>query len=344
MSPPANHPLSLSVVIPTYNRPRLLTQTVEALCLQEGVDHHRIEVVVVDDGSIERADVVLAATSTPFDLRIVREPHSGVATARNAGWKEARGEVVIFLDDDVIPARGLVAAHATVHAAHDDAVTLGNIAADPARRREAWNAYEDAIKARKYQGLTQREIPSGIPYGGNFSVRRRHLEAAGGFDQSLVGNHDVDLGFRFQRMGLRFVYEPLASAVHAGGSDLATWTETPRRLGRMDVAMYRDRGYAGGLPSLVACFHDRHPLNRMLAHFALTTRTNERSVVEMTMAAGVATHALGLNRLSRAWISASANVLYWSGVRDGLRGNRQLWELVRGTRHHPGRPYQAGVS
>ena len=317
---------------------------VEALARQDTVDHAQLEVIVVDDGSVERAETVLSKLSPPFRLRVLREPHSGVAKARNAGWRVATGEVVLFLDDDVIPGPGLTLAHASAHAANQDAIVLGPVSADPARMRDAWNAYEDAIKARKYRALTRSEIPSGIHYGGNFSVRRSYLDAAGGFDQALVGNHDVDLGFRFQQMGLRFIFEPSASAIHRGGADLSSWQQTHLRLGRMDVAMYRERGYAGGLPSLVACYHDRHPFNRVLVRFALVNRGTERRVVDACTAAGVAAHRFGLTPLSRGFMSASANVLYWAGVRDGLRGNRMLWDLVRKTRHHSGRPYRRNAS
>jgi GT2 family glycosyltransferase len=340
MSTSAHRLPSLSVVIPTYNRPRLLARAVDALSTQHGLGPGRLEVIVVDDGSAERADHVVSSITTPFQLRVLREAHSGVAAARNAGWRSATGEIVVFLDDDVIPGPRWASAHAAAHVTAKDVVVLGPVSANPARGRDAWNAYEDAIRTRKYRALSRSEIPSGIPYGGNFSVRREHLEKAGGFDQMLVGNHDVDLGFRFQRMGLRFHYEPAAAAIHTGGSDLSSWTQMHRRLGRMDVAMYRDRGYAGGLPSLIACFHDRHLLNRMLVRLALTSRGNERRAVDLAMALGVSAHRLGLSRVSRASVSASANALYWSGVRDGMRGNRQFWELVRRTRHYAGRPFE----
>lgn len=345
MSGPVEELLPLvSVVIPTRNRAHLLPEVFDALSGQKGVDPSRLDVVVVDDGSTEGVGPALTSLPTPLRVRVLRQPHSGVARARNAGWAAATGDVILFLDDDVLPAPDLVAAHLAVHATNPTAVVLGAISADAASSRDAWTAYDDAVRVRKYRALAGREVPSGIHYGGNFSVRRRHLEAAGGFDDALFSNQDVDLGVRFQRLGLDFVFEPTATGIHRGRRDLETWKLMHAVRGRLDVAMFRDRGYTGGLLSLVACYHDRHPLNRLAVRAALTSRGMERRIVGAGLSFGLATHRLGLAPISQAAMSATANVVYWAGVRDGLRGGGKFWQLVRQTRGYTGRPYELGAS
>ena len=335
---------TVSVVIPTRNRARLLLEVFEALGHQIGIDPARLDVVVVDDGSTERVGPALTPVPLPFRMRVLRQPHSGVARARNLGWAAATGDVILFLDDDVLPARDLVAAHLRVHATNPRAVVLGAISNDPARGRDAWTAYEDAVRARKYGALAGREVPSGIHYGGNFSVRRLHLESAGGFDDALFSNQDVDLGVRFRRLGLDFVFEPAATGIHRGRRDLETWKLMHAVRGRLDVAMFRDRGYTGGLLSLLACYHDRHPLNRLSVRTAFTSREMERRIVGAGLSFGLGAHRLGLASVSQAAMSATANVIYWGGVRDGLRGRDRFWELVRQTRRYKGRPYELGPS
>lgn len=334
----------VSVVIPTRNRARLLLEVFEALGHQKGIDPARLDVVVVDDGSTEAVGPAVASLATPFRVRVLRQPHSGVGKARNAGWAAATGDVILFLDDDVLPAHDLVAGHLRVHATNPRVVVLGAISTDPARGRDAWTAYEDSVRVRKYRALAGREVPSGIHYGGNFSIRRLHLETAGGFDGALFSNQDVDLGVRFRRLGLDFVFEPAATGVHRGRRDLETWKLMHAVRGRLDVAMFRDRGYTGGLLSLVACYHDRHPLNRLAVRTALTSRGMERRMVGAGLSWGLAAHRLGLASISRAAMSATANVIYWAGVRDGLRGGGKFWELVRQTRRYTGRPYELGAS
>jgi hypothetical protein len=95
-APMAGSP-EVSVVIPTRNRWTLLSMAVGAALRQEGVD---VEVIVVDDGSTDETRARLSAMSETR-LRVLRhEASQGVATARNHGISEARGEWVAFLDDD----------------------------------------------------------------------------------------------------------------------------------------------------------------------------------------------------------------------------------------------------
>jgi hypothetical protein len=192
----------------------------------------------------------------------------------------------------------------------------------------------------RYGALGRKEVPSGIHVGGNFSVQRRHLDQVGGFDRHLLVSEHIDLGFRLAQVGVRFVYEPSAEAVHFGRRSYEKWCLKHRIQGRMDVALYRDRGYAGGVPSLVACYHDRKLLTRIAVRLALTRRGIESRVVETAGWLARAAHAVGLDPLAKAALSATANTIYWGGVRDGMRGNAAFWRLVRRTRRHNGRPYR----
>jgi len=97
----------VTVVVPTRNRPGSLRRCLEALSGQVGVG--TIEVVVVDDGSDDLAAVEAASERAPH-ARLVRQPRSGPAAARNAGVEAARGSIVCFTDDDCEPDPGWAAA------------------------------------------------------------------------------------------------------------------------------------------------------------------------------------------------------------------------------------------
>ena len=95
----------VSVVVPFHERTQYLTQCLEGFARQT---YGALEVVVADDGSPSAAAQELLAElesrSWPWPLRIVRAPHTGYpGEVRNAGWREARGELVVFLDDDDVP-------------------------------------------------------------------------------------------------------------------------------------------------------------------------------------------------------------------------------------------------
>ena len=96
----------ISVVIPTYRRPDLLSRCVQALASQN-YDLTHYEVIVVSDGPDDETDRViqqLREFHPRLTLRYYETPgRSGPATARNMGWRQAKGDLVAFTDDDCIP-------------------------------------------------------------------------------------------------------------------------------------------------------------------------------------------------------------------------------------------------
>ena len=105
-----------SIVIPTYDRPRPLSACLEAM---SGLEYprDRFEVIVVDDGSPEPPEAAAAPFRDRLDLTLLRLPHAGPATARNAGASRARGEYLAFTDDDCAPDPGWLHALAARFAA-----------------------------------------------------------------------------------------------------------------------------------------------------------------------------------------------------------------------------------
>jgi glycosyltransferase involved in cell wall biosynthesis len=90
----------VTIVVPTRNRSEPLRRCLEALSGQVGVE--TIEIIVVDDGSDDPAAVDAALEHAP-QARLLRQPRSGPASARNAGVRAARGSIVCFTDDDCEP-------------------------------------------------------------------------------------------------------------------------------------------------------------------------------------------------------------------------------------------------
>ena len=103
--PPLTGVPRVSVVIPTYNRVRRLEWVLRALA-EQTVDPLDFEVVVVSDGSTDGSESVVLGLTMPYKLTVVSQPNSGPAVARNTGVSRAAGELIVFLDDDVVPSPG----------------------------------------------------------------------------------------------------------------------------------------------------------------------------------------------------------------------------------------------
>jgi glycosyltransferase involved in cell wall biosynthesis len=332
LNPP--HP-AMTVVIATRDHRGLLIQAIEGLSRQDGVKAGEFDVIVVADGCTDGTSKALRGLAVPFELTVIEQVHSGLAAARNRGLAEARGEVIVFLDDDVIAKPGLIDDHRRLQSLLRNTVVLGEITAARVSR-SPWDAYDDAMRHKRQTALSTTEQPSGIHSAGNLSIHRDLLAAAGGFRGSLPGNQEVELGYRLREMGAEFVFRGAASAEHRGSSDFRSWSDRQSMRGKLDVATYRQTPDGQGLDRLLACFHQRHPLSRALVGALLRRRKLAPTMIWWAGESGALAHRLGLAAISRAAYSVVANTLYWSGVRDALRGNVAFFSLLKAARGAPG--------
>ncbi|MEA2425877.1 MAG: hypothetical protein QOH13_2287 [Thermoleophilaceae bacterium] len=189
----------ISVVVATRNRAERLRALLDSLA-----GHPRHEVVVVDDGSDDDTQAVVAAAG----VRGIRLPQSlGPAAARNRGWREAAGSLIVFSDDDVVAQPGWLQALADAHARDPEAIVQGRTEPDPreAHRLSAFSRSQEATGPGPWFQTC------------NIAYPRALLERLGGFDESFPDamGEDTDLGWRAVEAGTRVVYEPGALNWHA---------------------------------------------------------------------------------------------------------------------------------
>jgi glycosyltransferase involved in cell wall biosynthesis/radical SAM superfamily enzyme YgiQ (UPF0313 family) len=204
--------VQVSVVLTTYNRPQLLTKVLEGFAIQTAA-HDDFEVIVVDDGSVPPVREIAEPFAGRMRLKYLRQDNAGLAAARNAGIQAAEGCVVLFSDDDDVPAPELIAEHWRSHRAYPDerVVVLGHLDWHPDLQVTPLMHYVTHVGG-EYFGFDR--LQDGQFYdrwkwwGGLVSVKRSLLQNLDGpFDTRLrFGYEDTELVCRLADRQIRVLY------------------------------------------------------------------------------------------------------------------------------------------
>ena len=213
--------MKVSVVIPTHNRKETLQKAIQAY-LNQAAPSDSFEILAVDDGSSDGTSQVLSRFlgSGPVDIRYFRQEQRGPAAARNLGIREASGEIILFTDDDIVPARNLVAEHLAWHQKHPEAcvAVLGYVTWSPEIETTPFMRwYGERGPLFAYADLAGRtQIDFRFFYSCNVSLKAQFLRNSGTFDEEFksAAFEDTELGYRLAKRGMRLLYNPAAVGYH----------------------------------------------------------------------------------------------------------------------------------
>ncbi len=206
--------MHVSIIVSTYNRRKTVLRTVAMLLSQE-YPLAEYEVIVVDDGSVDGTTEALRQLASRSRLRVIEQENLGPSGARNAGAREASGELLIFVDDDMTCGPGLVRAHVAAHFEQKGIVGLGAILVAPEHPPNLAAEYFGTGLGRVYLQHSDAPgdpWPEGVWSFANTSIRREELMQAGGFDERFRMREDAELGVRLSAAGIqpRFVADAIA--------------------------------------------------------------------------------------------------------------------------------------
>ncbi len=221
-----------SIIVCTFNRANTLKIMLESFFGQDGIDQIAYELLVVDNNSKPETRSMVDAFLTNPRCRYVFEGRQGLSVARNRGVKEAKGEILAFLDDDVIVdahwLKNLQKCHRETGA---DAIG-GRAYLIFESKPPSWLGprFRTALSEVDL-GNRRRFLDEGIGLcGSNLCFRRSILEAAGGFDErlgrcgsKLLANEDSALLQRVSCLSKRIVYEPEVVVGHIIGQARLEW-------------------------------------------------------------------------------------------------------------------------
>jgi len=235
--------VDFSIVIPTYNRVRELAITLTGLGCQRapGIEY---EVIIVDDGSDDGTaeEVRRFQQSYPVHLHYLYQENRKQGAARNLGVRNASGDYLLFLGDDIEPTREFLAEHLRKHRQfhpHDPSTSriavLGYTTWPKHYRRTRFLEY---VGEKGWQfGYSIIGDPDDVPfnffYTSNISLSRRFFIEVGGFDEDFheYGWEDIELSNRLMRAGMRLVYNSSAVAFHHHPTSIASFVERQKKVG-----------------------------------------------------------------------------------------------------------------
>lgn len=221
-----------SIIIPTYNRLPILQKCLTALEAQDFTQDY--EIVVVDDGSTDGTIDFLQTHQTEFPhVRLFQQSHEGAAIARNTGIDVAKGEIIVFIDSDLVVTPTFLSAHAKAIAGQQQAFTYGSVINT--------NNFEDPTSAQ----VKLQDISTAFFATGNVAIAKHWLIKAGKFDISFrqYGWEDLELGVRLKNLGLKLIKCPEAVGYHWHPAftidQLPRLVDVEAQRGRMGVVFYQ---------------------------------------------------------------------------------------------------------
>lgn len=225
-------PPRVSVIICTHNGSRTLRRALESL---QRLNYPDYEVLVVDDGSTDAVPEV----ATEFrDVRYVRIEHQGLSAARNAGAREAGGDILAYMDDDAWADEDWLLYLAAAFAEDDRVGAAGGPNVPPHQAGLVASCVSSAPGGPSHV-LMSDTAAEHIP-GCNLAVTRGAWEEVGGFDPEFTtAGDDVDFCWRLMEHGYRIAFHPGAVVVHERRRSVRAFLRQQIGYGRAEALLIR---------------------------------------------------------------------------------------------------------
>jgi len=201
--------MRVSVIVPTFNRKASLERCLKSLQNQK-FSATEYEIIVIADGPTDGTEQMMMGFTADPRIRFLVQSNRGTAAASNSGIAAATGDLLIFIDDDCICDESLIGAHAEAHEDATRGVVLGPVFLHPDCPKTAVNDLVKQCGERDFErstsdGVTRRDLMTCA----NSSIPRSLFEEHW-FNPDFRRSHDVELGIRLQRAGVRVRYAPNA--------------------------------------------------------------------------------------------------------------------------------------
>jgi glycosyltransferase involved in cell wall biosynthesis len=253
----------ISVIIPTFNRATLLEITLRSIA-QQTLPFSAYEIIVIDNASTDNTKAITLSLANEIpNIRYIYEPAPGLHSGRHRGMKEAKGDILVYADDDIEPLPEWLASIQECFRDPQVAIVGGkNIpnyeSPPPAWLDELWEQTPQGKYITYFSlldfGDNVKEIHPMFVFGCNFSVRKKVLEEIKGFHPDGMpgnllkfrGDGETHVAESVHAAGYKTIYHPKASVKH--------WVPASR----MNQDYIRKRAYSEGITYSYS-FTRKHP-------------------------------------------------------------------------------------
>lgn len=226
-----------SLIIPLYNRPQEIQELLETLCEQT---YTNFEVLVIEDGSVDKAEDIVNSFKDKLDVHYFFKPNEGQGFTRNFGFEHAKGDYFVIFDSDcLIPAHYLATAKATIEQQQLDAY------GGPDKEHNSFTPIQKAISYSMTSllttgGIRGKKTHVGVfhPRSFNMGLSRKVYEQIGGFIITRMGE-DLEYSMRMIKAGFKTGLIPEAYVYHKRRTSFGQFFKQLHFFGRARINIYR---------------------------------------------------------------------------------------------------------
>lgn len=221
----------ITVIVCSHNGARTLRDTFIGL---SRVDYPHFDVVLVDDGSTDET----ASIGREFGAHVISTPNRGLSSARNTGMEAARGEIIVYLDDDAWPEPNWLRYIAETFRANPQHAAVGGPNLAPPGTGEIADCVDNAPGGPVHVLIDDTHAEH-VP-GCNMAFRRARLQEIGGFDPEYrAAGDDVDVCWRVLERGWTIGFHPAAQVWHHRRKTIGAYWRQQRGYGKAEALLER---------------------------------------------------------------------------------------------------------
>ncbi|MDD5644403.1 MAG: glycosyltransferase family A protein [bacterium] len=235
-----NSKIIISVIVPTHNRVDILVMCLKSLKAQS-LPADLFEVIVSDDGSDDNIKPHIQGflEDTSFNCVYLRQEKAGANPARNNAIKHSHGEILLLINDDILPSAKMLEEHFKTHKKYPgeaDSV-LGKVTIHSSIKDSFFTALHLDASFDLWEG--RKILDWKAFYTCNISVKKSFLDKYGYFDTGLNWHEDLELSERLSHHGLRVIYNPDALGHHYHNLDEEQFLNIAKKEGKALSIWYK---------------------------------------------------------------------------------------------------------